>query len=1080
MMIVSTSPHLSLLQLNDLESQVSSKLYKLCRSWVYKIIKNKAFSPPDFLPAPNVVDNFKYDKEWLEKNALSVYVDQEKYDALTRKVREFDLDEKHSGPKNDGTNQQESDQTNGSAMEAGKEKSTEIGEPKDTAMEAVNDTAREAGKEKSTEIGETQDTTMEAANDTAMDAGEEKSTESGELKDTTMEAANDTVMEAGQEKSTEIGETQDTTKEAANDTVMHAGEEMSTVLGEPKDTTMEAEKEKSTEIGETKDTIMEAENDHPKISQTNDPMMELPESDENVNLSTAVITQDVTFTNEAEQLRDINGELRKDGVDEDDCFTFTAVAKAFSNDSFEDDLVDTDEEDLGKDDAVKQNVRLVPRKSGTGIPSVGKQLIVHEECDDDASNLVDDTSVKSTALTKEIRRKPHIRKDLGTKITTRSDSRCIYEKEIWNDPVAEDLVDTEEEDSSEEDVYCATCQQKMTYELECEICDNALHTDCVFYISTKDGSEGKVCPQCAHNEPRTRLSMMDELIMATLHLEKSEYNETIHQNKDFPATVRDVFEINSFLCGIKYLKRNLDLKTYSGKDESGKERILPQGLVEEQFLYYYPDFKQKLMSHQRKDKWMEIPKSLMSYLVLQGKTFSDVNLFERLLSCESKEWQFIKYNTWNGQYIPSTKYGTYKVVDDETKRKLEDHAWISLTNDKVKIEVPVVPRLFISKWRKNCASIGIGNRNNELIELLKKAKDNCNNWVEIDAGASKSIHNRVEVGTPANYRVQPPGENSCIMTSLVNAFHYINDWEGRNKLLRKISVSIDYTKYSAWAKNRRSFAAWVMNHCVKGYECRLLQNVNILHGKTLWPTLCILQGTDGSINHAITTVENFIFESNCTHALTLNIDNLNWCCNTDMSSDVKFDRVPFAYRFVKHKPPPQLLLRGRNRNISAWNAMMQCMEYLKNEPIIQAMKEMSQSPSVTNINSNIFDTVRNVLHGKGVGYRPVRVHNIDEVMKRCPNSNPMMLLLNVVDTFIFEVICIVNSTIYYGTDRRPTLCTTMESLYSVFPGYSIETSNGIKVQKGYVFCHNSSSIRDVACKKKRRLYSGVKNEYVLM
>jgi len=103
---------------------------------------------------------------------------------------------------------------------------------------------------------------------------------------------------------------------------------------------MEAEKKKSTEIGETKDTMMEAENDHPKISQTNDPMMELPESDENVNLSTAVITQDVTFTNEAEQLRDINGELRKDGVDEDDCFTFTAVAKAFSNDSFKDDLVD--------------------------------------------------------------------------------------------------------------------------------------------------------------------------------------------------------------------------------------------------------------------------------------------------------------------------------------------------------------------------------------------------------------------------------------------------------------------------------------------------------------------------------------------------------------------------------------------------------------------------------------------------------------------------------------------------------------------------------------------------------------------
>jgi hypothetical protein len=37
---------------------------------------------------------------------------------------------------------------------------------------------------------------MEAANDTAMDAGEEKSTVIGDPKDTTMEAANDTAVEA--------------------------------------------------------------------------------------------------------------------------------------------------------------------------------------------------------------------------------------------------------------------------------------------------------------------------------------------------------------------------------------------------------------------------------------------------------------------------------------------------------------------------------------------------------------------------------------------------------------------------------------------------------------------------------------------------------------------------------------------------------------------------------------------------------------------------------------------------------------------------------------------------------------------
>jgi hypothetical protein len=276
-----------------------------------------------------VVAKFKYDKEWLEKNALTVCVDQETYDALTKKVRDFDLEEKHSGPKNDGTNQQETDQTNDTAMEAGKEKSTVIGETKDTMMEAANDTAMEAGKEKSTVIGETKDTIMEAANDTAMEAGIEKSTVIGETKDTMMEAVNDHQ---------EISQTNDP----------------------------------MTEIGETKDTMMEAAKDHPKISQTNDPMMELPASDENVNLSTTVVTQDVTFTNDAEQLRDINGELRNDGVVKDDCVTSTAVAKAISNDSFVDDLVDTEEEDLGKDDAAEHNVCVVSRKSGTVFRSVGK------------------------------------------------------------------------------------------------------------------------------------------------------------------------------------------------------------------------------------------------------------------------------------------------------------------------------------------------------------------------------------------------------------------------------------------------------------------------------------------------------------------------------------------------------------------------------------------------------------------------------------------------------------------------------------------------------------------------------------
>jgi hypothetical protein len=304
-MIVSTSPHLSLLQLNDLESQVSSKLYKLCRSWVNNIVTNKAFSPPDFLPAPNVEAKFQYDKEWLEKNALTVCVNQETYDALTKKVHEFDLEEKHSGPKNDGTEYQEIGQTNDTAMEAAREKSVDQVEETNGGLR-IDDSQHE-------KTGENKDTMMEASN--------EKSTVDGVVE-------NNSGSRIDESQHQEISQTNDTMMEfpASDKNVNLPG------------------------------GLRMDESQQQEISQTNDTMMELPASDENVNLPTTVVTQDMTVTNDAEHLKDINGELRDNGVVEDDCVTSTAVAKAISNehsmtnetkiwnDSFADDLVDTEEQ----------------------------------------------------------------------------------------------------------------------------------------------------------------------------------------------------------------------------------------------------------------------------------------------------------------------------------------------------------------------------------------------------------------------------------------------------------------------------------------------------------------------------------------------------------------------------------------------------------------------------------------------------------------------------------------------------------------------------------------------------------------
>jgi hypothetical protein len=97
----------------------------------------------------------------------------------------------------------------------------------------------------------------------------------------------------------------------------------------------------------------------------------------------------------------------------------------------------------------------------------------------------------------------------------------------------------------------------------------------------------------------------------------------------------------------------------------------------------------------------------------------------------------------------------------------------------------------------------------------------------------------------------------------MNAFHYISDFSARNKIFEKMAVSLDYTKMSAMCQSWSSFAAYIVNQNLQGYKVIKKQNFGILEDRLVWPTLCVLESTSNVIMHAITTVENFIFDSNC-------------------------------------------------------------------------------------------------------------------------------------------------------------------------------------------------------------------------
>jgi len=82
---------------------------------------------------------------------------------------------------------------------------------------------------------------------------------------------------------------------------------------------------------------------------------------------------------------------------------------------------------------------------------------------------------------------------------------------------------------------------------------------------------------------------------------------------------------------------------------------------------------------------------------------------------------------------------------------------------------------------------------------------------------------------------------------------------------------------------------------------QLKKNIDILKDRSVFPTLCVLRGKDGGVNHAVTIVGDWIFDGNNSEALPLNQTSLDWCCSME-NIKVMYDGVHKAYRFFHHKP----------------------------------------------------------------------------------------------------------------------------------------------------------------------------------
>jgi hypothetical protein len=322
---------------------------------------------------------------------------------------------------------------------------------------------------------------------------------------------------------------------------------------------------------------------------------------------------------------------------------------------------------------------------------------------------------------------------------------------------------------------------------------------------------------------------------------------------------------------------------------------------------------------------------------------------------------------------------------------------------------------------------------------------------------------------PNSYRVQPQGQYSNVFNTLANALHYINDHEGRDKVLDHLQASLNYEEYEKTSKTQLGYAAHVMNKEVKGYNIKSYNNFDILLDRSIWPTLCMLKGSETGVYHAVTVVENYIFDSNNPTAIHLTKENLDNLCKAEYDSSITFIKVQQAYRFIKNNPNTHYFLRTTMKYRYALNAMIQCFTHLDNTNVVQSI---IQHDPETMIGKDILGIVKNILMTKKHGFQTTKITCMNEIYQRYKGCYPVIALLHIKNTFHYSILCMIDGLIFNGKHDFSVIF-TLDNLKSsiISETDSNIVHEDIEMVKGYVF-YNSYKIESVDNQiiKKQKLY----------
>ena len=168
-------------------------------------------------------------------------------------------------------------------------------------------------------------------------------------------------------------------------------------------------------------------------------------------------------------------------------------------------------------------------------------------------------------------------------------------------------------------------------------------------------------------------------------------------------------------------------------------------------------------------------------------------------------------------------------------------------------------------------------------------------WMCVPMGYNANttnIHKHfLKLAIPIQY---PQGKKkSCLYTSVASAFHYRKYYNIAEKIVKNMDAYIGRNAEIQWKhlitllnENNDTFHIAKFNFRPSGKVKKRkpkhtlrVEELTKDHSNCLDLHAVSLIGADGGTAHAIAVVNGLIFDSSATHAMQLNTDCLDWCCN---------------------------------------------------------------------------------------------------------------------------------------------------------------------------------------------------------